>query len=185
MKTAKDLVNRLIEADELPGDIPDPLANPDELVKASNNSNIVLKGYPVALYHKWKDMMRGRRLVPVADVRNELGGFSKSKGTTASYLVDNGDMIALKLHDTDVIQVYSDNHVVVSSGGYVTLTTGKRINCISPGGWGVYAKNGSFYWSNIRLYKDPELGKAVIKFTDGDIIMPDGTLKPQAQIVIK
>lgn len=105
--------------------------------------------------------------------------------------------IAVRYHDTDVVTAYPDGTVVVDSGGFRpggsnahmgwTMPTGThtmiRINQWLDAGWQIYAmpirrndrqkgEGGNWYWYNRQR-------EGRWAYTDGDKIMPNGSLMPQ------
>jgi hypothetical protein len=90
--------------------------------------------------------------------------------------------IAVKFHYTDIITVSTDDTLVVSNGGWHTVTTLARLNDWLPAGWGLYSLKGNWYWHNYR-HSDEELNpgfKRTQPYSNGDKITADGTLHPQA-----
>jgi len=64
-----------------------------------------------------------------------LGSRDRKKLENNTYLerCDLGDgYFAVVLHRTEVVKIYRDGTYVLSSGGWLTLTTRKRINKYSP-----------------------------------------------------
>jgi hypothetical protein len=76
-------------------------------------------------------------------------------------------MIAIKLHDTDIVTVFNDGRMILNSGGWLSVTTKERINRYTNAG--ISQRGGIWYM------KDGSL------FYDGMTIKADGTpLKPRA-----
>lgn len=97
------------------------------------------------------------------------GGRSKVSRTvannTSARVMDEG-MVAIRLHDTDIVTVFSDGRVILNSGGWLSATTKERINRYSPAG--ISQKNSIWYMRDGSL------------FYDGMVIDSDGTpRKPQ------
>ena len=76
-------------------------------------------------------MVRGKRNAKRRKVGNN---------TYAEILSDGS--VAIKLHNTNVVIIYSDNSAILNSGGWQTVTTKDRINQYSPNR--VYQRN--FEW---------------------------------------
>lgn len=72
---------------------------------------------------------------------------------------------AIRLHSTDVVEIYPDNSVKLFSGGFRTVTTKQRINSFSP--LGVYQFSRTWY-----LTPDVEFYEGVHISADGTIIPP-------------
>lgn len=83
---------------------------------------------------------------------------------------DNG-AIAVKFWETDILLWRPDGSCVVNTGGFHTVTTKDRLNQFLPLGVGIFQRNGIWFWSA----KDQTAGA----FTDGDCVLPDGTIQMQ------
>ena len=59
-------------------------------------------------------------------------------------VIDHGESIAVRLHETDVITFHSDGRIVLNSGGWRTVTTKQRINSYLDGWW-LYQEKGEWY----------------------------------------
>lgn len=82
--------------------------------------------------------------------RERLGNRDSKKVANNTYLMarrtpEGECYIALRLHETDIIEFYEDC-TAVYSGGWRTVTTKARINEYLPAG-GIYQKAGVWYWS--------------------------------------
>ena len=134
------------------------------------------RGSPVNLYQRWKEALKGR---PQRKVKPE------EKIGRSCWLIDRGEVIALRVYDTDVVTVNPENRVQVDMNGFWSQLSCRAVNWASPGGWQLFGrrKRGldwdawTFYWWN---YHAPGNDRRVIEYTDGDYILPDGTLEPQA-----
>jgi hypothetical protein len=73
---------------------------------------------------------------------------------------ENPDFIKLYYHNTAVVTYYPNGSTKITSGGYLTATTKKRINKYSDAN--IYQKNYVWYYPDGR------------KFRDGDTLTADG-----------
>lgn len=74
------------------------------------------------------------------------------------------DMIAIRLHSTDVATFAPDGTITLDSGGWLTATTKDRIHDALPGGWRVWQERGRWYVSgNGHTYA----------YADGMTVNPD------------
>ena len=79
-----------------------------------------------------------------------------------TYLVRRGpSAIAIRLHATDVVTIYSDGTYALNSNGWRTPTTKERINKYGP--VRVYQKKRKWY---------ADLGTRIVSFHDGMMIFP-------------
>lgn len=94
------------------------------------------------------------------------GGRNKTSRTVANNTTvraaDHG-IIAIKLHDTDIVTIFSNGDMQLSSGGWLSATTKERINR--------YTNAGISQRAGIWYMRDGSL------FYDGMIIRADGTPK--------
>lgn len=102
--------------------------------------------------------------------REKLGNRDSKKVANNTYLMarrtpEGEYYIALRLHETDIIEFYENDEMAVFTGGWQTVTTKARINEYLPCN-GVFQKHGDWFW-NI-LGSEPEA------FSEGDIVMPVG-----------
>lgn len=89
----------------------------------------------------------------------------KIENNTYARVLPEG-MVAIKLHQTDVVTIFSDGRMILNSGGWQTVTTKDRINSYSNAG--ISQRNGIWYMRDGSL------------FYDGMTIGADGTpLKPR------
>jgi hypothetical protein len=89
-------------------------------------------------------------------IRRGRSGYSyRLPGRNGStWLNQRREYIAVTLHRTDVVQLYPDGSVRLSTGGWNTVTTRTRINEYNP-------HNGYAYTTcNIGLYFDRKSGKS-------------------------
>lgn len=93
-----------------------------------------------------------------------------------TYIVREGDSLAVRLHSTNILSFSPDNTITINSGGWKTVTTKSRINEYL-GNPSISQDRGLWYWwtsGNQSTWKEQR-----IPFTDGDQIV-DGKLKTQA-----
>lgn len=93
-----------------------------------------------------------------------------------TYLQRRGEsVIALCLHDTDVLTWYRDGRIVVNPGGYYTVTTKDRINGYLSD-YKVFSGGRDFgpAWALYRLGKT---WRPLVTVEGPVTIMPDGTVK--------
>lgn len=137
---------------------------------------------PDRRYRKW-DGQEGTR-------------FLRLKGRN-TYLIDYGDRIAVRYHQTDVVTAYRDGKVVVDAGGWhpqgdkvnygwrapAGTTTRDRIGYMAgtAGGWDIYQKSYVWYWYNRGTRTGNWEDTVRYPYTDGDTIYPDGSLQLQAE----
>ena len=82
-----------------------------------------------------------------------------------TYLIQNNDNIAIKLHNTEVIKFYPDK-IVLNSGGWYTPTTKDRLNSFS--GYQINQESGIWHIGvNGKTYK----------FNDNMVIYENGTVE--------
>lgn len=84
--------------------------------------------------------------------------------------------IAIQLHATDILTFLPDGTIIADSGGWKTSTTKARLNEYLPQGYGISQHKGQWSW-----HRNGQDAKPIgpFPFTDGDKILPDGTLQPQ------
>lgn len=95
----------------------------------------------------------------------------KLKNNTYAERRDN-QAIAIRLHNTDILTFHQDGKIVVTSGGWKTVTTKARLNEYLED-YGISQEKGLWSW-----VKRGNGWEAVAVFTDGDAIV-DGELHPQ------
>lgn len=83
--------------------------------------------------------------------------------------------IAIQLHETDVLTFMPDKSVVVTSGGWKTVTTKDRINTYLPSGYRIFQSGGVWYWAKPQQDGFQDVNHSTI-FTDGDTISKRGKL---------
>jgi len=66
------------------------------------------------------------------ELDNQLQGrnFNSRKVGNNTYLIRHENIIALRLHNTDVVTAYPDGRMMLNSGGWMTPTTKNRMNSI-------------------------------------------------------
>jgi hypothetical protein len=118
---------------------------------------------------------RGGAMVRTADDWKQFiaGGRSKVArpvdNNTVARLMDEG-MVAIKLHDTDVVTIFSDGRQILNSGGWLSMTTKDRINRYSTAS--ISQRKGVWYIND----RD---GNETL-FYDGMVVDRDGyPLKPR------
>lgn len=116
-----------------------------------------------------------------------------------TYLIDYGDRIAVRYHQTDVVTAFRDGKVVVDAGGWhpqgshaahgwtaqTGRTTADRIGHMgsTAGGWRIYQLKGAWYWWNFADRQGDLENIVRYPYTDGDTIHADGSLQMQADPV--
>ena len=101
------------------------------------------------------------------EASRELQGRCKNRRKVANntYLERrDGDAIAVRLHDTDVITLHPDGRVTLDTGGWKTVTTKERFNRFTDAR--VYSDKGIWYAH----------GWGTVPFADGLTRCPDGTV---------
>lgn len=97
------------------------------------------------LYNAAVSMVRGKRNATKRKIGNN---------TTAEIMSDGS--VGIKLHDTYVVTIRSDNSAVLHSGGWRTSTTKDRINKYSHAGlyqkdWVWYLRDGTEFYDGYIL----------------------------------
>jgi hypothetical protein len=59
--------------------------------------------------------------------------------------IRHGNAIAVRYHNTDIVTYFEDGTIIVNNGGYMTVTTNKRLNLFLPPGFRVMQKNWQMY----------------------------------------
>ena len=134
-----------------------------------------------------------------------LGGKKKKKLDRNTYLLQHPNgVITVRYHNTDIVTIYPDNAVRISTRGkgadkyygatvnrfgmavshpwahygeertWQTRSTMDRLNRFMPGHWRLYQRKGDWYWH------DREHPEVAIPFTEGDRILGTGELEAQA-----
>jgi hypothetical protein len=205
MSHACQLVKRLLE-DEPPVAPEQPTNFDDEGDEEFNPRDYVVT--PSMSAFSAKGSAFGTR--PYAARLEQLGGRRKRKlETRNTYLERSHDgNITIRYYDTDIVTYYPDGSVCVTTGGWPTDSTRKRLDDTAlPGGWALFSESykkhnetaPSVYWDAARrdikkgimklfwYNRHTNMGTSesgwYIPFTDGDIIDPDGTLKHNAEPV--
>lgn len=115
------------------------------------------------------------------EANNQLTGRNQNgrKLANNTYLERRGDNIALRLHSTDIITFQPDGIVLVTTGGWKTVTTKARLNEYLPHGFGISQKGGVWYWwQNANANQNLKPGTV---FSDGDKITRKGEIRAQAK----
>lgn len=203
MLNARAIYRLLIEEDP-PTPLPDDPRqmgldfNPDEVVdpkaeifRYAEHFRIPGSG-PTSTYEHFRRKLGDRAR------RNAEGNPSK-KIQNNTFLIDYGDRIAVRYHQTDVVTAYRDGKVVVDTGGwnpqgrYANMgwraptgsTTRDRIGHMAgtAGGWDIYQKSYEWFWYNRGTGAGNWDDTRRYPFSDGDTIHPDGSLEAQAEPV--
>lgn len=105
----------------------------------------------------------------------KLGNRKQRKLGNNTWMVKHTGFIAIKLHATNVVEIWPDNTYVLNSGGYKTVTTKDRLNTYGP--VRVWQKNFDWFVSGGRPFVDymivDRFGESVHKY--------DGI--PHAQVI--
>ena len=162
---------------------PDAALSPSaEITRYANEMPFSIPGgTPTRLYQRLETKLNGR---PSKKVDNH------------TYIVRGHDRIAVRFYQTDVVAAYPDGKVVLNSGGWRPgggqyspgwrgepgKTTMARMNEWMPSGWGLYRLKGEWYWYN---HNQPPHWEAEHRYpySDGDSILPSGSLQAQAEAV--
>ena len=121
--------------------------------------------------------------------QEKLGAKDRRKLENNTYLERRGEnIIAVKLHGTDVVTLHSDGRTVLNSGGWRTITTKDRINKYHGdiGGfhvhlvqeksqWFVVVLNAAYDWDTAKRYifKDGFTFSATGDVLDGEAVTED------------
>jgi hypothetical protein len=130
-------------------------------------------------------------------LQNRLGGRPRRKIENNTYVLDHGDRLAVRLHQTDVVTAYPDGRIVVDSGGWRPgggkwaegwrnspgRTTMDRIEGHLSSGWHIYKKQDNWFWYNNATKRGNYEDNIRIPYDDGDTIFPDGSLQTKQAIV--
>jgi hypothetical protein len=85
-------------------------------------------------------------------------------------VIDKGTHVAIRLHNTDIVEVYPDGTYVLDSGGWHTVTTKQRINTFAP--VNLYQKDWTWYlWPGDTLFEDGIRVNSSGKVLDGRTIL--------------
>lgn len=114
------------------------------------------------------------------DAVEKLNGKDRRKLENNTYLEKrDGGNIAVKLHQTDVVTFTPKNEVILSSGGWKTVTTKDRINRYSRAG--IHQKNNQWFVYVSADYSNPDkpvfFENPVTIFKDGVIITAKNKIK--------
>ena len=146
---------------------------------------------PTTTFQKFQDELDGGH--PRRDEEGHRWKLLTWRGRTR--LIDYGDYIVVRYHDTDVVTAHRDGKVVIDTGGWHPgggrydpawrgepgNTTQDRIARVggSAGGWRIYKKDHVWYWYNPGLGKGDYSDTVRYPFSSGDTIFPDGSLQAQ------
>ncbi len=75
----------------------------------------------------------------------------RKKIANNTYLIQRDGYMAVRLHNTDVVDIYLDK-LVLRTGGWMTNTTKERINRYLPVGWSLYTDRRIWYLSYFKGY---------------------------------
>lgn len=78
------------------------------------------------------------------DAKALLNGRTTKKLANNTYARLEGDNVVIKLHDTDII-TYTPKKVILTSGGWNTVTTKERLNRFCPANIRIYQENSIWY----------------------------------------
>lgn len=128
-------------------------------------------------------------------------GTRRKKIGNNTYLIDYGNRIAVRYHQTDVVTAFRDGKVVVDTGGWqpqghrvnygwrapAGTTTRDRIGHMAgtAGGWDIFQKDYVWYWYNRNTGRGNWQDTEWYPYTDHDTIHPDGSLEIQAEAISK
>jgi hypothetical protein len=105
------------------------------------------------------------------DVVERLGKRDRRKLENNTYLLNYGDYIGVRLHQTDVVHYYPDGRIVLNSGGWRTMTTKDRISKFSP--VVLHSQSGNWFFNH---------NDSTYRFVDGVTLCPDGTVSGAGEI---
>lgn len=88
----------------------------------------------------------------IAMVRGKRNKNSRKVGNNTYAEIEYDNSVSIRLHGTTVVRFYPNGLVKLSSGGYHTHTTKKRINQYSP--VRVYQKNFEWFLSDGTPFED-------------------------------
>lgn len=112
----------------------------------------------------WRDFIAGGRSKTVRPCANN---------TTVRVTDEN--LIAIKLHDTDIVTIFSDGRMILNSGGWLSATTKERINRYTNAG--ISQRGGIWYMRDGSLFYDGMVIRA-----DGTPVKPRATAKYEAKL---
>lgn len=93
---------------------------------------------------------------------------------TQVFALRDGDVINIRLHDTDIMTYYPDGVIELNSGGWKTMLTKNRMNDLLPKPWRVFADKGVWYVSAGNSWGKDE---PYYVFEDGMLLYPDLTVE--------
>jgi hypothetical protein len=109
----------------------------------------------------------------------KLGNRSEKVLDHNTRLVRNYDNISIRFYDTDILTAEPDGSVSVRTNGYNTPITLQRINYYLPHNWKLGIVQGQVFWYNWQTGAGRIDSGYSLPFTDGDVILTDGTLQNQ------
>ena len=98
--------------------------------------------------------------------KSRAGDWKEAKIANNTYLVwaGPGTRIEAVLHQTPIVTFWSDDHIVLNSGGYHTVTTKARMNAFLPYPLGVYQHKHEWY---VTLSPHGDVTQSDVEFEDG------------------
>lgn len=105
------------------------------------------------------------------EAQERLGKRDSKKLENNTYLVRReGEALAVRLHDTDVVTYFPDGRIQLNSGGWRTPTTKDRINKFAP--VNLWQEKGQWFIG-------PSWDRSVIEaiYDDNMVILPDGSFQ--------
>lgn len=175
MKKSAIICRALIEQEEKSGEASVPES--DRLLVRKLTRNVVRGG-----------VAGGVPTTTYKTLREYLGKRTRKKAGRHTYIIDRGDFIAVRYYSTDVVKAFPNGSIKVCGGGWInSYSTRQRINSWLSGGWNIYRHNNRCYWYNRKTragcYDDPL--RCLFPFTNEDKILADGTLVPQAEMIVR
>jgi hypothetical protein len=84
-----------------------------------------------------------------------------------TYAHRDGAAICIRLHATDILTFYPNGSLQVATGGWLTITTKKRINEFLPAGMYIFSRDCAWW------VKRPWQNRADEEFHEGWLITPE------------
>lgn len=109
------------------------------MVARMDNPNLRQASQLVYDYPSAKSFLRGS-----SDRKLAHNTWVLDRSHTASTM-RHGHAIAVRYHNTDIVTYFEDGTIIVNNGGYMTVTTNKRLNLFLPPGFRVMQKNYQMY----------------------------------------
>ena len=113
-----------------------------------------------------------------ATANKQLQGrcYNSRKVANNTYLIRDGEDIAVRLHNTNVVTFKPNGDVVLDSGGWKTVTTKERMNRFMPH-FGLYQEKGVWYVADGYCYGcTDETAHVKVAYADGMTIHADGSI---------